>query len=60
MIRSRVFRAVAASLTIAALSLTAACGSAPAEKKAAAAENGKTVTPGSSPSPQAFRPTHHG
>lgn len=46
MIRSRVFRAVAASLTIAALSLTAACGSAPAEKKAAAAENGKTITPG--------------
>ena len=45
MIRSRVFRAVAASLTIAALSLTAACGSAPAEKKAAAAEN-ETVTPG--------------
>lgn len=47
MIRSRVFRAVAASLTIAALSLTAACGSAPAEKKASS-EEGKlnTVTAG--------------
>lgn len=47
MIRSRVFRAVAASLTIAALSLTAACGSAPAEKKAT--ESGsklQTVTAG--------------
>ena len=46
MIRSRVFRAVTASVAIAALNLTAACGSAPAEKKAAAAESGETVTPG--------------
>ena len=48
MIRSRAFRAVAATVAIATLSLTAACGSAPAEKKATAVDSGKpeTLTPG--------------